>query len=202
MTIATPDKKIVSISGDPIKSKITTTKDGKKITGDEAIAKLTTQLPDVKGYRILCIVPEAEETYAGNIVKSDAVKKLEEGATVCLFVMQLGDLAYQDDARFPTGAWCKEGDFVITRAYAGTRIKIHGKEFRIINDDTVEAVVDDPRGYERAQENSMAEIINEIPNEVEMEGGELEVNLDAGKKEDPGKSTADVERVEQEPKHD
>ena len=66
------------------------------------------------------------------------------------FVMQLGDLAYQDEARFPTGAWCKEGDFVITRAYAGTRIKIHGKEFRIINDDTVEAVVDDPRGYERA----------------------------------------------------
>ena len=46
--------------------------------------------------------------------------------------------------------WCKEGDFVITRAYSGTRIKIFGNEFRIINDDTVEAVVDDPRGYERA----------------------------------------------------
>ena len=201
-TIATPDKKIVSISGDPIKSKITTTKDGKKITGDEAIAKLATQLPDVKGYRILCIVPEAEETYAGNIVKSAEVKKLEEGATVCLFVMQLGDLAYQDKARFPGGPWCKEGDFVITRAYAGTRIKIHGKEFRIINDDTVEAVVDDPRGYERAQENSMAEIINEIPDEVEMEGGELEVDLNEGKKEALGKSTADVERVEQEPKQE
>ena len=201
-TIATPDKKIVSISGDPIKSKITTTKDGKKITGDEAIAKLATQLPDVKGYRLLCIVPEAEETYAGGIVKSDEVKKIEEGATVCLFVMQLGDLAYQDKARFPGGPWCKEGDFVITRAYAGTRIKIHGKEFRIINDDTVEAVVDDPRGYERAQENSMAEIINEVPDEVEMEGGELEVDLDEGKKEAPGKSTADVERVEQEPKQE
>ena len=192
-TIATPDKKIVSISGDPIKSKITTTKDGKKVSGDEAIAKLATQLPDVKGYRLLCIVPEAEETYEGGIVKSADVKKIEEGATVCLFVMQLGDLAYKDKERFPEGPWCKEGDFVITRAYAGTRIKIHGKEFRIINDDTVEAVVDDPRGYERAQENSMAEIINELPDEEEMAGGEVEVDLEV--KEKVGKSTADVERV-------
>tara|TARA_R100000781_G_C4024350_1_gene108280 strand:+ start:42 stop:497 length:456 start_codon:yes stop_codon:yes gene_type:complete len=151
MTIATPDKTIVSKSGVPIqKPKNTTTTDGKKVSEDEALAKLTTQLPDVKGYRILCMVPEAEDTYDGSILKSDSVKQIQEHSTVVLFVMQLGDLAYQDTDRFPTGAWCKEGDFVITRAYAGTRIKIHGKEFRIINDDTVEAVVDDPRGYERA----------------------------------------------------
>ena len=55
--------------------------------------------------------------------------------------MKLGDTAYKDEARFPTGPWCKEGDFVITRAYSGTRIKIFGNEFRIINDDTVEAVL-------------------------------------------------------------
>ena len=78
-SIATPEKKIVSISGKPIKSQITTTKDGKKVSGDEAIAKLATQLPDVKGYRLLCIVPEAEETYDGGIVKSADVKKIEEG---------------------------------------------------------------------------------------------------------------------------
>ena len=153
MTIATPDKKIVSISGAPIKTKNTETTEGKKVSEDEAKAKLATQLPDVKGYRLLCLVPEAEDTYEGGIIKSDKVKSIEESATVCLFVMQLGDLAYQDKDRFPSGPWCKEGDFVITRAYAGTRIKIHGKEFRIINDDTVEAVVDDPRGYERAQES-------------------------------------------------
>ena len=202
MTIATPDKQIVSSSGAPIKTKNTKTTDGKKVSEEEALAKLTTQLPDVKGYRILCMVPEAEDTYEGGIIKSDSVKQLQEHATVVLFVMQLGDLAYQDKARFPTGAWCKEGDFVITRAYAGTRIKIHGKEFRIINDDTVEAVVDDPRGYERAQENSMAEIINEIPDELEMEGEELEVDLNT-KTEKPEKSTSDVERVEpQKPKQE
>jgi co-chaperonin GroES (HSP10) len=96
------------------------------------------------------MVPEAAEAYESGLIKSDSAKYIEEHSTVVLFVMQLGDLCYKDKARFPTGAWCQEGDFVITRAYAGTRIKIHGKEFRIINDDTVEAVVDDPRGYERA----------------------------------------------------
>ena len=78
MSIATPDKTIVSSSGAPITAKITTTKDGKKVSGDEAIAKLATQLPDVKGYRLLCIVPEADETYDGGIVKSAEVKKIEE----------------------------------------------------------------------------------------------------------------------------
>ena len=198
--LATPDKTIVNAGGKPIKKpKNTTTTNGKKVSEDEALAKLTTQLPDVKGYRILCMVPEADEKYESGLIKSDSVKQIQEHSTVVLFVMQLGDLAYQDEARFPTGAWCKEGDFVITRAYAGTRIKIHGKEFRIINDDTVEAVVDDPRGYERAQENSMAEIINEMPDEVE--GEELEVDLNK-KESKPEKSTADVERVEQPKKAD
>ena len=67
-----------------------------------------------------------------------------------LFVLKMGDTCYKDDARFSSGPWCKEGDFVLIRAYAGTRFKIHGREFRLINDDTVEAVVDDPRGYSRA----------------------------------------------------
>ena len=52
--------------------------------------------------------------------------------------------------KFPHGSYCKKGDFVIFRSYSGTRFKVHGKEFRLINDDTVEAVVEDPRGYSRA----------------------------------------------------
>ena len=150
MAIATPTKQIVSSSGAPIKTKNTTTTEGTKVSEAEAKAKLASQLPDVKGFRLLCMVPQAEEAYESGLIKSDEVKKVEEHATVCLFVMQLGDLAYQDKDRFPSGPWCKEGDFIITRAYSGTRIKIHGKEFRILNDDMVEAVVSDPRGYERA----------------------------------------------------
>ena len=120
------------------------------VTKDEPAEQNPAQLPDVKGYRILCAVPQVDDVYKSGILKSDKTKNIEEHSTVVLFVMKLGDTAYKDEERFPTGPWCKEGDFVITRAYSGTRIKIFGNEFRIINDDTVEAVVDDPRGYERA----------------------------------------------------
>lgn len=108
------------------------------------------QLPDPKGYRILCAVPDASDTYESGLAKASDTKRIEENGTVILFVLKMGDLCYKEEAKFPTGAWCKEGDFVLTRAYAGTRFKIHGREFRIINDDTVEGVVDDPRGYTRA----------------------------------------------------
>jgi co-chaperonin GroES (HSP10) len=108
-----------------------------------------TQLPAPKGYKILCAIPKIEDTYQGGIIKSDKVKQVEENSTVVLYVLKMGDMAYKDETKFPTGAWCQVNDFILTRAYTGTRIKIHGVEFRIINDDSVEAVVDDPRGYQR-----------------------------------------------------
>ena len=107
-------------------------------------------LPDPKGYRMLCAVPYVEEEFEGGLIKADETRKVEEQTTVVLFVVKMGDLCYADKDRFPTGPWCKEGDFVLTRPYSGTRVVIHGREFRIINDDTVEAVVDDPRGIRRA----------------------------------------------------
>jgi len=74
----------------------------------------------------------------------------EEHATTVLFVMRVGPDAFKDTTKFPSGAWCKEGDFVLVRTYSGTRFKIFGKEFRVINDDQVECVVQDPRGITRA----------------------------------------------------
>jgi co-chaperonin GroES (HSP10) len=74
----------------------------------------------------------------------------EEHATTVLFVLRVGPDAYKDPTKFPAGAWCKEGDFVLVRTYSGTRFKIFGKEFRLINDDQVDAVVQDPRGLTRA----------------------------------------------------
>jgi co-chaperonin GroES (HSP10) len=64
--------------------------------------------------------------------------------------MKMGPDCYKDKDRFPSGAWCQEGDFVLVRPHSGTRIKIHNKEFRIINDDSVEGVVEDPRGISRS----------------------------------------------------
>ena len=65
-------------------------------------------------------------------------------------MMKVGPEAYADEKRFPSGPWCKEGDWIVMRAYSGTRIRVHGQEFRIINDDSVEAVVDNPMGVVRA----------------------------------------------------
>jgi co-chaperonin GroES (HSP10) len=109
-----------------------------------------TQLPIPQGYRILCAVPEVEDKFETGLLKPDALVKTEEHSTVVLFVLKMGAECYADKERFPSGPWCKEGDFVLVRAYSGTRFKVHGREFRLINDDSVEATVEDPRGYTRA----------------------------------------------------
>jgi co-chaperonin GroES (HSP10) len=111
------------------------------------------QLPDPKTFHVLCVVPEAMQEYADSevgIIKSSQAMHYEEVLTPVLFVVKLGPDAYKDASRFPSGPSCKEGDFVICRPNSGTRLKIHGREFRIINDDSVEAVVEDPRGITRA----------------------------------------------------
>lgn len=107
------------------------------------------QLPKPQGYHILCAIPDMEEKYDSGLIKADITVKHEEALTTVLFVVALGPDAYQDKNKFPSGAWCKEGDFILVRPHSGSRLVIHGKEFRIINDDTVEAVVDDPRGIRR-----------------------------------------------------
>ena len=109
------------------------------------------QLPDPKTFRLLCVVPEAiEEIDGSSLVKTATMMHHEEILTPVLFVMKMGPDAYKDETRFPNGPSCKVGDFVIVRPNSGTRLKIHGREFRIINDDSVEAVVEDPRGIQRA----------------------------------------------------
>lgn len=108
------------------------------------------QLPEPSGYRILCAIPEAEEKTEGGIYKADETMRFEELTTPVLFVVKIGPDAFKDEKRFPSGPWCKEGDFILTRPHAGSRVKIHGREFRLINDDSVEAIVEDPRGISRA----------------------------------------------------
>lgn len=107
------------------------------------------QLPKPQGYRILCAIPETEEAYDSGIIKSDETRRHDELLTTVLFVVDLGPDCYSDSTRFPNGPWCKKGDFILVRPNAGTRLVIHNREFRIINDDSVEAIVLDPRGIKR-----------------------------------------------------
>ena len=112
--------------------------------------ELAAKLPEPTGYRLLIALPEIDEKTQGGVIMPDGLVKDESTASIIGFVIKTGPDAYSDKERFPNGAWCKEGDFVIFRSYSGTRFKVQGKEFRLINDDTVEGVVDDPRGYSRA----------------------------------------------------
>ncbi len=107
------------------------------------------QVPDPATYHLLCVLPDIDEEYDSGLVKANTTMHYEELLSPVLFVVKMGPDAFKDEKRFPSGPSCKVGDFVLVRPNTGTRMKIHGKEFRIINDDSVEAVVQDPRGVTR-----------------------------------------------------
>ena len=108
------------------------------------------QIPDPATYYLLCVLPDIDDEYESGLVKASQTMHYEEVLSPVLFVVKMGPDAYKDEKRFPSGPSCKVGDFILVRPNTGTRIKIHGKEFRIINDDSVEGVVQDPRGITRA----------------------------------------------------
>jgi co-chaperonin GroES (HSP10) len=126
------------------------TENGEISTLPETDEQKATQLPEPVGYHILVALPETEETFESGIIKADQTRHFEEVLATVFFVVKLGPDCYKDEKRFPNGPWCKEGDFILARPNSGTRLKIHGREFRLINDDTIEAVVQDPRGISRA----------------------------------------------------
>jgi len=119
----------------------------------EKTEEKTQMLPNPVGYKLLCGVPKVSTKLDGtdlDLERPSEIVRQEEQATTVLFVLKVGVDAYQDKTKFPNGPWCKEGDFVMVRTYAGTRFKIYGNEFRFINDDQIDGVVDDPRGITRA----------------------------------------------------
>ena len=108
------------------------------------------QLPDPRGYKILIALPDPEKAFDGGILKHNKTLYEEEIGSIVGFVLKMGSDCYNDKRRFPSGPFCTEGDWILMRSYSGTRFKVHGKEFRLINDDSVEAVIEDPRGIVKA----------------------------------------------------
>jgi co-chaperonin GroES (HSP10) len=109
------------------------------------------QLPRPVGYKLLIALPKIEETFDGTgIVKADRTKYEEHLLTMVGLVLDMGSQAYMDPERYPGGPWCKVGDYVLFRSNTGTRFKVHGVEYRLMNDDSIDAVVNDPRGVTRA----------------------------------------------------
>ena len=102
------------------------------------------RMPTPTGWRLLLLPYRGKGKTEGGILLPDAVIDRESLATVCGFVLKLGPLAYEDKEKFPSGAWCQEKDWVIFGRYAGSRFKIDGGEVRILNDDEIIAVIQDP----------------------------------------------------------
>ena len=117
----------------------------------DTVEDLDAQLPVPVGYRVLVALPQIEETFDGtDLLKTDTTKSQEYVMSIIGLVMDMGEQAYNDSERFPTGPWCKQGDYVMFRANSGTRFKVGDVEYRLMNDDSIEAVVSDPRGVTRA----------------------------------------------------
>jgi co-chaperonin GroES (HSP10) len=109
------------------------------------------QLPKPVGYKLLIALPQVEETLGEmGIIKPQKTIYEETLMTVVGLVLDMGAQAYADKDRYPNGAWCKVGDYVVFRANSGTRVKVNGVEYRLMNDDSIDAVVADPRGVSRA----------------------------------------------------
>ena len=113
--------------------------------------QLENMLPLPVGYRVLIALPQVKETFdETNLLKSSQTRHEEHVMSIIGMVVDMGSQAYADETRFPTGAWCKQGDYVMFRANSGTRFRIGGTEYRLMNDDSIEAVVPDPSGITRA----------------------------------------------------
>ena len=111
---------------------------------------LEQQLPKPVGYKLLIALPTVEKTYESGLIKADKTVFEEQILSTIGLVLDIGDQAYIDPVRYPNGPWCKVGDYVMFRTSTGTRFKIDGAEYRLMNDDSIEAVVADPRGISRA----------------------------------------------------
>lgn len=121
-----------------------------KYEGDEVdyFEKLGEQLPRPVGYKMLIALPKTKEMTDGGIVLPDERRNAESVASIIGLVIAMGDDCYKDKSRY-NSPWCELGDWVVIRSYSGTRFKVNDTEFRIINEDSIDAVVADPRGISR-----------------------------------------------------
>ena len=105
---------------------------------------LLDRMPQPTGWRMLILPYRGKETTEGGIYIPNKVLDDTQIQTVVGYVVKQGPLCYKDTDKFPEGPWCEEKQWVVFARYAGSRFRIEGGECRIINDDEILAVIDDP----------------------------------------------------------
>ena len=125
--------------------------DAKKVVDEAKQSELLDHaMPTPAGYMVLIALPDVAEAYEQGLLKSDQTMREEYILSTMGLVVDMGMQAYSDKERFPNGAWCKKGDCVMFRPNSGTRFKIGSNEFRLLEDDSIQAIVPDPRYIARA----------------------------------------------------
>ena len=120
------------------------TESNKEPLNPDNIKAVVDELPTPSGWRLLVLpFTPKEKTSGGLIIAQESLDRLRI-ATNCGYVLKIGPLAYFDKEKYPTGPWCKKGDWVIFARYAGSRLPIEGGEVRILNDDEVLGTIPDP----------------------------------------------------------
>ena len=103
------------------------------------------RIPNPTGWRIAILPFRGSKSSKGGILLAEETQKRTQLATNCGYVLRMGNLAYSDESKFPNGPWCAVGDWVIFGRYAGSRIQIDGGEIRLLNDDEVLGLINDPK---------------------------------------------------------
>jgi co-chaperonin GroES (HSP10) len=146
-TLSTSEKEIPKINlglEEKYKEEAKTAEPTKEPLNPENIKSVVDELPTPSGWRLLVLpFTPKEKTSGGLIIAQESLDRLRI-ATNCGYVLKIGPLAYHDKERYPTGPWCKKGDWVIFARYAGSRLPIEGGEVRILNDDEVLGTIPDP----------------------------------------------------------
>ena len=127
--IITPNKELVGVKKSEPKKEVTNQKE---------------KLPQPTGWRILVLPFKMNETTKGGVIMNESTLERQQVASQCGNVIAMGDACYTDKERYPSGPWCKVGDWVIFARYAGSRIQIEGGEVRLLNEDEVLATVKNP----------------------------------------------------------
>jgi co-chaperonin GroES (HSP10) len=146
-TLSTSEKEIPKINlglEEKYKEEAKTAEPTKEPLNPENIKSVVDELPTPSGWRLLVLpFTPKEKTSGGLIIAQESLDRLRI-ATNCGYVLKIGPLAYFDKEKYPTGPWCKKGDWVIFARYAGSRLPIEGGEVRILNDDEVLGTIPDP----------------------------------------------------------
>ena len=114
------------------------------ITDEEEVADPDV-LPELPGYHVLIRPVSVKSKTKGGIFIPDSTRDDMSYLTTVGRVVSVGDLAYMDKNKFPTGAWCQVGDHVSYGKHLGTKLFYKGVRFILLFDDQITMRVQDPK---------------------------------------------------------